>query len=146
VNTLPHLHFNGNCAEAFAFYAHTLGGTVAFQMKYGEAPPGSPVPPESREQIMHARVEFGPQGLTGCDVPHGQYQRPQGFNVIAEVNEPADAERIFAALATDGKVTMPCTETFWARRFGICTDRFGTPWMVNCVKPVDSVQRPAQGG
>ncbi len=42
MSTIPHLHFNGNCAEAFAFYARTLGGTVAFQMKYGEAPRAVP--------------------------------------------------------------------------------------------------------
>jgi uncharacterized glyoxalase superfamily protein PhnB len=40
----------------------------------------------------------------------------------------------------------PCTETFWARRFGMCTDRFGTPWMVNCAKPLDQVPKAGQGG
>ncbi len=26
---------------------------------------------------------------------------------------------------------MPIQKTFWADRFGMFVDRFGTPWMVN---------------
>jgi PhnB protein len=32
---------------------------------------------------------------------------------------------------------MPLEETFWAHKFGMLTDRFGTRWMVNCEKPGD---------
>ena len=39
-----------------------------------------------------------------------------------------------AALAEGGVAFMPIAETFWAKRFGMCVDRFGTPWMVNCEK------------
>ena len=60
----------------------------------------------------------------------------QGFSVTLGTDEPAEAERVFAALAAGGTVTMPIAETFWARRFGMLTDRFGTPWMINCEKPM----------
>jgi PhnB protein len=60
---------------------------------------------------------------------------------MAEVEKPADAERLFNALAAGGQITMPLGETFWAHRFGVCTDRFGTPWMVNCGKPLDAVTK-----
>ena len=83
-------------------------------------------------------LDFGSQFLLGCDTPGDRYQAPQGFNVMAAVEEPADAERIFNTLAAGGTVTMPVQETFWAHRFGMCTDRFGIPWMVNCAKPLET--------
>jgi PhnB protein len=49
-------------------------------------------------------------------------------------DKAAEADRIFAALAKDGTVRMPIQETFWATRFGMLVDRFGTPWMINCDK------------
>ena len=134
MHAFPHLHFNGNCREAFDFYAKTLGGTVAFAMTYGESPAAEHSPPEVHNQIIHARIEFGDQAIAGCDAPGERFSKPQGFNVLVSVDKPADAERIFNALARDGTIGMPFGQTFWAYRFGMCTDRFGTPWMINCEK------------
>jgi PhnB protein len=128
----PHLHFKGNCREAFNFYAATLRGRIAFAMTYGESPAASQTPPEARDQIIHARLEFGDQALMGCDAPRERFQPAQGFNVLLTVQEPAEAERVFVALAREGSISMPFAQTFWAYRFGMCTDRFGIPWMVNC--------------
>jgi PhnB protein len=139
MNTSPHLHFNGNCSEAFRFYAEVLGGKIVFAMTYGEAPGAQETPPEVRNQIIHARLDLGEQMILGCDTPADRYHAPRGFNVMAAVEEPAAAERIFRTLAERGTVTMPFQETFWARGFGMCTDRFGIPWMVNCAKPLDEV-------
>jgi PhnB protein len=52
--------------------------------------------------------------------------------VSIQINDPARAEEIFRALADGGTVTMPFEQTFWALRFGMLVDKFGTPWMVNC--------------
>jgi PhnB protein len=134
----PHLHFKGNCREAFNFYAETFGGRIAFAMTYGESPAAAQTPPEVRDQIIHARLEFGNHAVMGCDAPGERYQKPQGFNVIALVKELPEAERVFAALARDGTVVMPFGPTFWAHGFGMCTDRFGVPWMINCEKPLPS--------
>lgn len=144
--TATYLHFPGNCREAFAFYAATLGGNVAFSMSYGESPAAAQTPADVRDKIMHARVDIGAQMLLGSDVVHERYEAPHGFNVMAGVDEPADAERIFQALAKQGSVTMPLQETFWAHRFGMCTDRFGIPWMVNCAKPVRASPATPQKG
>ena len=128
----PHLHFKGNCREAFDFYAATLRGRISFAMTYGESPAASQTPPEARDQIIHARLEFGNQAIMGCDPPRERFQPAQGFNVLLTVQDPAEAERVFVALARDGSISMPFAQTFWAYRFGMCTDRFGIPWMVNC--------------
>ena len=140
-----HLHFNGNCREAFDFYVETFGGRIVFAMTYGESPAAAGCsPPQSRDQIAHARIDFGGQFLLGCDTPAQHYHAPEGFNVMAAIEQPAEAERIFATLADGGKVTMPVQETFWAHRFGMVTDRFGTPWMVNCAKPLGAVTAAAR--
>jgi PhnB protein len=130
VNT--HLHFKGNCAEALRFYAATLGGTVTFSMTYGESPAAAQVPKDMASQIIHSTVDLGGQSLMGCDVPPDRYRTPQGFNVAVALTDPDQAGRVFCALAEGGNVTMPFQQTFWAHRFGMCTDRFGTPWMINC--------------
>jgi len=144
MQTSTHLHFNGNCREAFDFYARTFGGKIVFSMTYGESPGAEKTSPESRNKIIHARIDFGGQFLLGCDTPAERYRTPEGFNVMAAVEQPAEAERIFATLADGGQVTMPVQETFWAHRFGMVTDRFGTPWMVNCAKPLGAVTAAAR--
>jgi PhnB protein len=60
----------------------------------------------------------------------------QGVSVALNTDDPAEADRVFTALAAGGTVAMPIQETFWARRFGMLTDRFGTSWMINCEKPM----------
>jgi len=132
----PHLHFKGNCREAFRFYIDTFGGKIEMSMTYGEAPGAEEAPAERRDQIIHARVNLNGAVLMGCDAPPERYTSPQGFNVLARVETRSDAERIFNTLAQGGQVFMPFQETFWAHGFGMCTDRFGIPWMINCEKPL----------
>jgi PhnB protein len=90
------------------------------------------VPPEWRKKILHARLTVNGEVLMGSDAPPDRYEEPKGFSVSLQIKDPADAERIFASLAENGAVRMPLQQTFWAARFGMLVDRFGTPWMINC--------------
>jgi PhnB protein len=83
---------------------------------------------------MHARLVFGDNVLMASDAPPGRFRKTQGMEVALNMKEPAEAERIFNALAEGGSIMMPLGETFWAVKFGMLTDRFGTPWMINCEK------------
>jgi PhnB protein len=78
----------------------------------------------------------GDQVLNGSDTAPAAYLKPQGFTVAIGMKDVAEAERVFAALSEGGAVQMPLQETFWAHRFGYLVDRFGTPWMINCEKPM----------
>jgi len=127
-----YLHFNGRCEEAFKLYEKVLGGRIEAMIPHEGTPAAEHVPPEWRKKIMHARLTIGDQVLMGSDVPPGHYNQPQGFRVNISIKNPADAERIFKALADKGKVTMPLDKTFWAQRFGMLSDQFGIPWMINC--------------
>jgi PhnB protein len=129
-----YLTFGGNCAEAFKYYERVLGGKIVAMMTHADMPPEAraQTPPSSKDLIMHVRLVAGDNVLMGSDAPPEHFQKPQGFSVSIQTDDPKEAERIFAALADNGRVTMPLQQTFWAVRFGMLVDRFGTPWMVNC--------------
>jgi len=131
----PHLAFNGECEAAFKFYENCLGGKIVTMMTYGDSPMAEQMPPAWRRKIVHATFALGDHQLTGADVPLESYQKPQGFFVLLNIGAQAEADSIFKALAENGAVQMPIQETFWALRFGMLVDQFGTPWMINCGKP-----------
>lgn len=133
----PYLHFNGQCEEAFKFYERCLGGKIAAMIPHAGTPAEQHVPPEWRNKIMHARLMVDNGVLMGSDVPPDQYLKPDGFSVTLQFNNPAEAERVFQAMAESGTVQMPIQETFWADRFGMLVDRFGIPWMLNCDKAAE---------
>jgi PhnB protein len=128
----PYVTFNGNCEEAFKFYEQCLGGKIKDMMTHGSTPMGQHVPAEWLDKILHAHLIVGDAVILGSDAPPDRYQQPQGFYVSIQIKDPAEAERIFHALAEGGTVQMPIQETFWAARFGMAVDRFGIPWMINC--------------
>ena len=132
----PYLFFDGNCEAAFKFYEKLLGGKIDAMMTHDGAPSADHVPPEWRSKIMHARLSVGDKVLMASDAPPGHFQQPQGFSVTLGLTDPAEAGRIFDGLAEGGTVRMPLQETFWAVRFGMLVDRFGTPWMISCNKPM----------
>jgi PhnB protein len=128
----PYLSFNGQCEAAFKFYQQCLGGNIQTMMTWGDSPMGDQVPSEWRDKIIHVSLIVGDTALLGSDAPPDRYEKPRGISVTIQINDPAEAERIFNALAEDGTVQMPIQQTFWAALFGMCVDRFGIPWMVNC--------------
>jgi PhnB protein len=134
----PYLNFDGNCAEAFRFYARALGaGNEPRLMTFAESNMGGGMSPAEQQMIMHAQLDLKAGGqLLGSDAPGGRYRTPQGFSVSLEIETPEAADRVFAALGEGGTITMPIEETFWAKRFGMLTDRFGIPWMIDCMKPM----------
>jgi len=133
----PYLTFKGQCEAAFKFYEKVLGGKIVAMMPHEGTPAADHVPAEWRSKIMHARLVLDDDRvLMGSDAPPGMQEEMKGFSVTLGVDKPAEAERIFHALAEDGTVRMPIQETLWATRFGMLTDRFGTPWMINCEQAV----------
>jgi len=130
----PYLLFNGQCAAAIKFYEKCLGAKVAFSMTYGESPMAEHTPKERHGKILHATLMVGDSVLMASDAPPERYDQPKGFSVSLNIPTPEEAERVFKALSENGKVHMPIEETFWAQRFGMLVDQFGTPWMINCEK------------
>jgi PhnB protein len=131
----PYLTFDGNCEAAFRFYEKALGGKIEAMLTHEGSPAASQVPAHWLKKILHARLSVGGEVLMGSDAPPDRREPMKGFSVTLSVSDPREAERIFEALSEDATVRMPMQETFWALRFGMLVDRFGTPWMVNCERP-----------
>jgi PhnB protein len=131
----PYLFFNGNCEAAFKYYEKVLGGKIEALMTHEGTPAEGQVPAEWRKKIVHGRMKVGDVLLMASDAPPDRSEGGmKGFSVNLSVDKPAEAERVFHALAQNGTVKMPIGETFWADRFGMLVDQFGTPWMINCEK------------
>lgn len=142
---IPYLNFDGTCAEAMAFYAQLFGGQIVYQGTFGEMPASEgmpPLPEAAKNRMMHVHLQVGAQAIMASDtmpaIPGvdmstcgGGYQKPQGMAVSIGVADAAEGQRVFDGLAQGGHITMPFAATFWSAGFGMVTDRFGTPWMVN---------------
>ena len=133
----PYLFFGGNCREAFTRYQEIFGGDLQI-MTMKDAPSEEPIPPEQADVVMHASLTFGDNLLMASDDPTTDNFGPvQGMMVAYSVGDAGDAKRVFEALAEGGTVTQPLIETFFSPAFGMCVDRFGTPWMVTAEAPSD---------
>jgi PhnB protein len=136
MKAVAYLNFDGNCREAFDFYARALGARVAFAQTFADSPMKDQTPPEYHNRALHVRLEGSDYAILGSDSPPGMpFSKPHGFAVCLLIDQPADVDRIFNALVEGGTVTMPVDTTFWSARFGMCVDRFGIPWILNCEKP-----------
>jgi PhnB protein len=132
----PYLNFNGDCKEAFEFYAKVLKGKIEFMMTHAEAPPEAQAGPEWSDKILHARMSVGEAVLMASDVPADRYQPPRSFSVSLQIDDIAEAERVFKELSAGSqKIMMPIQPTFWAARFAMFFDKYNTPWMINCTPP-----------
>ena len=131
---IAYLNYDGRCREAFDAYRDALGGEIVMRFTYGESPMRDDMPPESHGMIMHCQLDVGNAVLMGADGPPPHTASGQGTCVNIDVDGIEEAERIYAALSEGGTVQMPLQETFWAHRWASFVDRFGKPWMINCMK------------
>ena len=126
----PYLFFGGNCREAFTRYQEIFGGDLQI-MTMADAPSEEPVAPEQADVVIHTSLTFGDNLLMASDDPAtGEFGPVQGMKVTYTVDDAGEAKRVFEALAEGGTATQPLIETFFSPAFGMCTDRFGTPWMI----------------
>lgn len=122
-----YVNYPGQCEEAFRFYEQHLGGKITFSMKHGEQPGGN-VQEDWKNKILHARLDIAGTALLGADVPNAEPMRSAYLTLQIETAE--EAEKIYALLSEGGQIFMKMEETFFATRFGMLRDRFGTSWML----------------
>ena len=126
----PYLSFEGKCDDAIAFYKEAVDAEVQMLMRFKEAPDQSMITPESAEKVMHSALKIGESVVMASD---GRCSGEPGFRGVTlslSVKSPEDAEKYFKALSEGGHVGMPMSQTFFASRFGMLTDKFGVGWMV----------------
>jgi PhnB protein len=130
VKLTTYVNYGGNCEEAFKFYEQHLGGTITFVQKHSNMPgPANPqIGPEWKDKVLHARITLGGTELLGADIPKTEPMR-SAYLTLSFDNTP-EAERVYKMLSEDGEIFMPIAETFFAHRFAMLRDRFGTSWML----------------
>jgi len=134
-----YLNFPGTTAEAFAFYAQVFGTKIAMMQTYGDTPFIKNPADSVKGKIMHAQLPITDAvHLMGSDAVEGMgppLRAGNNFSISIVANDKAEADRAFAALAHDGKITMPIANAPWGPYFGMCVDRFGVQWMVSLPHP-----------
>jgi PhnB protein len=127
----PYLAFAGNAREAFTRYQEIFGGELVL-LSFADTAADAPPPPGTDPNlIMHGALMVGDDLLMGADDPSGNFNgNVSGMCLNATLDDPGEAKRVYDALADGGSVQVPFGETFFSPAFGMCTDRYGTPWMV----------------
>jgi len=126
-----YLNYGGNCEEAFRFYASRLGGQITMLMHHGEQPQGAAQTPVGLQgKVMHARMTLGGTQISGADVQPDRFQPMRSAYLTLETETVEEADRIYTLLAEGGEIFMKMEETFFASRFAMFRDRFGTSWML----------------
>ena len=124
-----YVNYNGSCEKAFRFYEKHLGAKVLMMMKHGEQPNPQGVPKGWENAVIHARLMIGGMELMGADIPNAEPMRSAYLTLLAD--SAADAERFYALLSDGGEVFMKLEkDTFFASRFAMLRDKFGTSWMI----------------
>ena len=127
-----YLFFKGNCLEAMTRYAEVLGGKIQGVFRNADAPDPESRMPGGDELVMNMSMTLGSASVMASDAPGEMYSKPSGFRVSIAPSSRSDFDRIFDALAKDAEaIQMAPAETFWAERFAMFTDKYGTPWMLN---------------
>ena len=130
---IAYLSFDGRCREAFEHYARVFGGEIRAMITHAETPAAGHVSVDWQDKIINAHLVVDGAEIMGADSPpqYGPVTK-SGFSVSIGIDDEARAQRIFDGLAEGGSVMMPMEATFWAKKFGMVTDKYGTPWMINC--------------
>jgi PhnB protein len=123
-----YLNYAGNCQQAFRFYEQHLGGKITMMMTHGQGPNAANLAAEQKDAILHARIEIGHTVVMGADIPKSEPMRSAYLTLTLDSEE--EAERLYTVLSEGGQVFMKMEKTFFANRFAMLRDQFGTSWML----------------
>jgi PhnB protein len=132
----PYLNFGGNCAEAFQFYEKHLGGKITMMMRFSDQPDPKNIPKGMEDGVLYVNMKLAGSEVMGSDVAADRFQPMRSVYLSLSLDSDAEAERVYALLKDGGEIFMPMAETFFASRFGMVRDRFGTSWMILHEKPM----------
>lgn len=127
-----HIDFNGQCQEAFEFYAANLQGEIGTMLQVKNSPIAQSSSADWQHKIVHANISIQGVELSGADVKPEQYQKPKGFNLLLGLDTEESVTSAFNQLSINGEIIFPPQKTFWSPCYAIVVDRFNVPWKINC--------------
>ena len=121
-----YINYPGHCEQAFRFYEQHLGGKITMMMAHQQPPPNFPA--AWTKPILHAMMEIGGTVVRGAEVPNAEPMRSAYLTL--RLPTPEQAEEVYNLLSAGGEVFMKMEQTFFANRFAMLRDKFGTSWML----------------
>jgi PhnB protein len=131
-----YLNYGGNCEAALRFYEAHLGGKIVAMSTHGDMPGAKNLTPEQAKAIMHARIMIGDTLIMASDAPADRFQPMRSVYLALSVDSNEEAERLYALLSDGAEIFMKMEEQFFAHRFAMLRDKFGTSWMIIHEKPM----------
>ena len=126
-----YVNYKGNCREAFQFYEKHLGGKITMISTFNDLPDKSNLPADNwKDKILHAQIEIGSGVLMGADIPTAEPMR--SAYITLSTTDEEETERIYNLLSDGGQIFVKMDKTFFASRFAMLRDKFGTSWMLLC--------------
>lgn len=132
MKVIPYVNFYGNCEDALNFYKNIFKASVDIQ-RYSEMPPSEnmPIPEDKQDKIMHAAFQMKDNVIYFCDNLMSPPLDKSRITITVEFDTEEEIDRVFAALAENGQVTMPLDKQFWGGKFGSLIDQFGVYWAMD---------------
>ena len=124
-----YLNYGGNCEQAFRFYEEHLGARMTEITRHGDIP-NPDLKDDWKDAVLHARIELGGQVVMGADIPPNVFKPMRSAYLTLMLDSDDEAERVYALLADGGEIFMKMEQTFFASRFAMLRDKFGTSWML----------------
>ncbi len=130
INLTPYLLFDGNCAEAMAFYKSCLGGELTIT-KLGDTPMKDQAPPEQHHKVVYAHLKSGAIEFSATDWLHPTRRPKQGNTVSLYVNGGTYSElrAIFDKLSIGAdKELLDDLRDLPFGSYGHLADKYGVHW------------------
>ena len=131
----PYLTLSGNTREVLEFYKSIFGGNIEI-MTWSEAPDevcgGAEKKAAIKDNVMHGCLTNESFMLMAADSVQDPSQAVNSTHLSFNCTSVDEIDSLFKKLSDGGTITMPLDNTFWGARFGMLTDKYGVPWMLNC--------------
>jgi len=132
----PHINFNGNAEEAFAFYKSAFGGEFTKIIRFKDiASAEFPVAKKEENKIMHIALPIGKSSmLMANDVPEIMGKTNENENrskIVVSAESKEEADKLFNGLSAGGQIEGPIGDSPWGGSyFGCFRDKYGIEWIV----------------
>ena len=136
MNLTPFLLFDGNCAEAMAFYQSCLGGELTIT-KVSDTPMKAQMPPAQHHKVAFANLKSGIMEFSATDWLHAT-RTPKPGNTVAlyiRAGKYSELREVFDKLAVGAnKELLDDLRDMPFGSYGHLADKYGVHWFFQGVK------------